>query len=284
MIRLFVLMVLVAGMPLWLAGCQRLAATAPAEEREPFVFVHITDPQVGMYRDFDMADDFSNEERDFPRAVDLVARIEPDFVIIGGDLVEKWNYEDEIEFFLDFVSDLEEHTTVHLQPGNHDHPPTEEGLAFYRDLHGPDYFSVFHKGSHFILLNSNLIAFEDELPEEAARQWEWLEGELETAAGDEADNVFVFVHHPFFMYEPDEDDTYFNIPPEVRVRYLDLFEEHGVDAVFAGHYHREAGGYSGDMEMIVTSSLGTPLGDDPVGLRRVVVSPEGYEHEYLPLP
>ncbi len=283
MIRRALLLSLLAALPIWLAACQTVPR-GQAATPEPFVFVHITDPQVGMYKKFDQAEDFSIEIRDFARAVAFVEEIQPDFVVIGGDLVETWNNQDEIAVLKEFVEQLEQHTVVHLQPGNHDHPPTAEGLAFYRELHGPDYYSVTHKGTHLILLNSNMIEFKDRMPDEEQEQWEWLEAELQAAGELNPDNIFVFVHHPFFLASPDEENTYFNIQPETRAKYFELFEEHGVDAVFAGHYHREAGGFYGDIEMIVTSSLGTPLGDQPPGLRRVLVAPDGYGHEFLPLP
>ncbi len=283
MIRKSLFLPLLALLPLWLLAC---ATTSQPQAAGPdsFVFLHITDPQVGMYKALDREEDYSIEARDFARALTLVEELQPDFVLIGGDMVEWWSNEEQIALFMDFAEQLEQHTTVYLQPGNHDHPPTDEGVAFYRDLYGPDYYSVSHRGSHLILLNSNLIEYNDRLPEHEQEQWEWLVEELKTASELSPDHTFVFVHHPFFLYSPDEDDTYFNIRPETRELYLTLFEEHGVDAIFAGHYHREAGGFRGDMEMIVTSSLGTPLGNQPAGLRRVVVNPSYYEHEFLPLP
>ena len=73
----------------------------------------------------------------------------------------------------------------------------------------------------------------------------------------------MFQHHPWFLESADEPDAYFNIPLERRSRYLTWFREAGVSHVFAGHYHRNAGGFAGELEMVTTGPVGRPLGDDP---------------------
>lgn len=78
-------------------------------------------------------------------------------------------------------------------------------------------------------------------------------------------------------------DSYFNIPLERRARYLGWFREAGVSHVFAGHYHRNAGGFDGALEMVTTGPVGRPLGDDPSGFRIVRVAAQGIGHEYLSL-
>lgn len=236
-----------------------------------------------MYKAFNEAEDYSPDLRDLARGVEMVRELAPDFVIITGDLVETWNNQEEIAHFMEFKAALEEHTPVYLQPGNHDMAPNAEGLAFYRETYGPDRDVMDFEGCRLILLNSNLIAYAS-LAEQEVEQWHWLVGELENPGTPEPRHTFVFLHHPFFIHEADEEDGYFNIPPATRMRYLDLFAEHGVTAVFSGHYHREAGGHHEGTEYIITSSLGYPLGETPPGMRLVTVTSEGYSHAFLPLP
>lgn len=50
--------------------------------------------------------------------------------------------------------------------------------------------------------------------------------------------------------------------------------------LFCGHYHRNAGGFDGDFEVIVTSAIGCELGNDPHGLRIVKVSDDAIQHKY----
>lgn len=277
--------VLATTLVLTLGACARVIPGQEGDIR-PFTFAFIADPQVGMYQAMEEeVDDFSNEERDLARAVALVAELQPDFIVIGGDMVSRWDNEDQIAVFMDFQAQLEEHAPVHVLPGNHDQPPVRRALDLYRNLHGEDYYRLGFRGTEMIVINSNYFAYpNDEMPEEVTAHWEWLEQELATAAAREPDHLFILSHHPFFIEDPDEADNYFNIEPETRARCLALFAEHGVDAIFTGHLHREARGFAGGIEHIVTSSLGRPLGDDPPGLRLVTVTPDSFTHEYLPLP
>lgn len=253
--------------------------TAPRD----FTFILITDPQIGMYKAFKEVDDYSPELRDFARAVDLVWELAPDFIVISGDLVETWNNEEEIAHFMVFRAALEAHAPVYLQPGNHDMAPNAEGLAFYRATYGPDRAVIDYEDCRLILLNSNLIAYPS-LAEQERDQWDWLVNEFENASEAGPRHLFVLQHHPFFLRHADEEDEYFNIPKPTRMRYLDLFTEYNVTAFFSGHYHREAGGFHGTTEHIVTSSLGYPLGETPPGLRLVEVTSDGYSHTFIPLP
>ena len=61
---------------------------------------------------------------------------------------------------------------------------------------------------------------------------------------------------------------------------MELFHEHGVTAVFSGHHHRNGYVKDGDLELVVTSSSGKPLGKDPVGFRVVKVLGDRIEHRY----
>ena len=85
------------------------------------------------------------------------------------------------------------------------------------------------------------------------------------------------------MKRPDEPDQYFNIPLERRTQYLELFAAAGVRAIFAGHYHRNAGGWAGGLEMVTTGPVGRPLGDDPSGFRIVRFGEHGLDHAYFAL-
>ena len=57
----------------------------------------------------------------------------------------------------------------------------------------------------------------------------------------------------------------------------------GVKIIFCGHYHRNAGGFYKDMELVVTSAVGLQLGSDPHGLRVVKVEEETISHKYYAL-
>jgi hypothetical protein len=93
----------------------------------------------------------------------------------------------------------------------------------------------------------------------------------------------VFQHHSWFLENATEPTQYFNIPLQQRKRYLDMLKSAGVRYVFAGHYHRNAFGTDGELEMITNGPVGMPLGSDPSGIRIVTVHPDRLEHRYFTL-
>lgn len=118
------------------------------------------------------------------------------------------------------------------------------------------------------------------VPGELAEQESWMKAELEKAKKDGVRHLVVFQHHSWFLNDPEEPDQYFNIPLERRRRFLALFREYGVSHVFAGHYHRNALGRSGSLEMVTSGPVGKPLGKDGSGLRVVLVRESGIEYRY----
>jgi predicted phosphodiesterase len=86
------------------------------------------------------------------------------------------------------------------------------------------------------------------------------------------------VRHRFTADEPAQ---YFNIPIEQRQRYVKLLKDSGVRYVFSGHYHRNAYGKDGDLEVITNGPVSRPLGADPTGMRLVIVRPDRLEHKYF---
>lgn len=51
-------------------------------------------------------------------------------------------------------------------------------------------------------------------------------------------------------------------------------------AVFAGHYHRNAGSFHGGLDMVISSAIGCQLGEDTHGVRVVVVTEDSIVHRY----
>jgi serine/threonine-protein phosphatase CPPED1 len=117
----------------------------------------------------------------------------------------------------------------------------------------------------------------------AAEQESWLKAELAKARSTGARHIVVFQHHSWFLEKAEEPNQYFNIPLEQRRHYLDLLKGAGVRYIFAGHYHRNAYGRDGDLEMITSGPVGQPLGTDPSGIRIVTVRDTGLEHRYYTL-
>jgi 3',5'-cyclic AMP phosphodiesterase CpdA len=238
----------------------------------------MTDPQFGFS---EANQGFEKETVLYEKAVDEVNRLNPDFVVITGDLVNKltdtlqWAELDRI------TAKIKPSIPFYLLPGNHDigNIPTQAQIDAFKESYGDDKFSFKHKKNWFIGLNSSIIT--NDTPELEEQQFLWLEKELIRAKS--ANNIIVFCHYPFFINEPDEPDKYFNIGIEKRKKYLELFARYKVNSVFAGHLHKNAYGQDGSLNMITTSAVGKPLGEDPSGLRIIVVSKDGVSSVYYGL-
>jgi Calcineurin-like phosphoesterase len=197
----------------------------------------------------------------------------------------------------------------------------------YRRHFGDDYFTFWTNGSYNIVLNTNVFnnPLDDPAddPTEAydiyVTQLKWLEDRLSYArcrAKPPARNIFVFGHHPWFLYEENEvaesmtgvspvptpnkyiADSYFHIPLPYRQKALQMFRQYHVTAAFSGHFHQNlVSQTSWGMPMIITSSLsmildstGKPPDSEPStqGIRLVRVSGGAdavtpFQHEFIPV-
>ncbi len=240
----------------------------------PLIFIQMSDPQFGMYT---RNQDFAQETANFEFAVATANRLRPAFVVVTGDLVNRAGDAAQVAEYRRIVAKLDPAIRIYHVPGNHD--VTLETLAVYRERFGPDYYTFRAGDLAGFVLNTTLFA--PGMEAEEKRQEAWLRAELAKARREGAKHLVVFQHHPFFLKDPAEKDAYFNVPLAVRAKYLELLREHGVTHVFAGHYHRNAGGRAGAMEMVTTGPVGKPLGQGTrSGLRIGIVRPSGIEHRW----
>jgi 3',5'-cyclic AMP phosphodiesterase CpdA len=265
-----------------LLGAALLAVGAAAQDQPPQFFIQLADPQFGAFA----ADkDFAQETANYQLAAATINRLRPSFVVICGDLVNKPGDPAQTAEYFRITATIDPSIPVYPVAGNHDvgNEPTPETLAAYRARFGPYYYGFRHGGVHGIVIETSLISAPGKAPAAAAEQEAWLIAELARARASGARHIVVFQHHSWFLERADEPSQYFNVPLEPRRRYLDLLKRAGVRYVFAGHYHRNAYGRDGDLEMITSGPLGPPLGADPSGLRIVAVHPDRLEHTYYGL-
>jgi serine/threonine-protein phosphatase CPPED1 len=241
-----------------------------AAAQEPWFFVVMSDPQFGMYA---KDQNFKQETANFEFAIANVNRLHPGFVVICGDLVNKSGDADEIAEYKRVLKQLDPSIPVYSVAGNHDvgNEPTPASIEAFRKNIGRDYYTFSAGEMLGIVLDSNLIRSPEHVTEAAKEQEDWLKKTLAEAKANGGRQVVVFQHIPFFIKDPNEPDEYFNIPQATRRRYLDLLEQSGVGYVFAGHYHRNAGGTDGPLTEVVTGAVGMPLGGSLSGFRSVTV-------------
>jgi 3',5'-cyclic AMP phosphodiesterase CpdA len=264
--------------------CVVLAATILAAQNSSndSFFIQLADTQFGMFTN---DRDFVQETANYEFVVANINRLRPRFVVICGDLINKVGDAAQTAEYLRITAKIDSSIPVYAVPGNHDvgNEPTPETLAYYRQHFGRDYYSFVQGNVYGIVLNSGLISAPAKVQPAAAEQETWLKAELSKAQAAGARHIVVFQHHSWFLEKADEPTQYFNIPIETRGRFLELLKGAGVRYVFAGHYHRNASGRDGTLEMITSGPVGQPLGNDPSGIRIVTVRDAGLEHRYYTL-
>ena len=254
----------------WFALLAGMAPKAPAQD--PF-FLQMADPQFGMYTN---NVGFAQETANTEFAIATANRLHPAFVVIAGDLVNKAGDPAQIAEYLRVTHQLSPAIPLYNVAGNHDvgNSPTPASLESYRKIFGKDYYTFRAGDLEGIVIDSSIIQHPEHVPEEEARQREWLELELKRASANGIRQVVIFQHIPWFLHDADEPDQYFNIPREARARYLKILEDAGVHYVFAGHLHQNSEGIVGKLHMVTTGPVGKPLGDATSGFRIVVVGSE----------
>lgn len=216
------------------------------------------------------------------RARDLGAA----FVAMGGDMVH--DPSDDAQYDGVMASAARSVLPIHWVPGNHDAAfdtvvPTLDSIDHYRRRFGPDTLVFDHEGTAFVVVDTVVWDHPEHVASLLDEQFEWLDVQLAAARSREVDHVIVLGHHPLFVEDVDEPDTYWNIPSTQRHRVVELLLRYDVRLFLAGHLHRNGGARVGDLEVVITSAVGMPLGNDPSGLRVVDVEPGRVRHTFVAL-
>jgi len=186
----------------------------------------------------------------YKRNIREINLLQPDFVIIVGDLIRGYTSDRRL---IEAQWEEFDHVTGQFQMpyfqvvGNHD-VWDEQSEQIYQQRYGKLFYSFSYKNAHFIMLNSE---DQDSVNNIVGDQLEWLKKELET---HQDKVIFVFLHKPLWAYR------FSNWNAEVHP----LLARYGVHTVFAGHWHlyRDLGERDG-VRYIVTGGGGAPL--DPGG-------------------
>lgn len=267
------------------------------QEREwkgEFTFVQAADTQFGMQESYIEKKENFGWQQEIAWSRQLVNQVNnmeprPRFLVICGDLLDAWpDTQGEIRTrqeadFKNIFEDLK--VPLVCVCGNHDigNQPTMESVSRYRSSFGDDYFSFWCGGVYFLVLNTQFYEDSSKVPQLAEEQEVWFSEQLEKIKKKKPKHAVVFQHIPFFLNQPDEEKEYFNFAPSLRKKMLDRLHDAGVRHVFAGHYHRNAGGMYKKLELVITSAVGAQLGSDDQGYRVVRVKESGLEHEYRTL-
>ena len=272
-------------------------------------FLFLADPQLGCYASFSgmTAADVERfaergmrvrpvprttsiewDARRYALAIAEANRLRPDFIVVGGDMIDDASDEAQTAEFFRITRALDPTIPVRWVPGNHDAATdgvtaTAESLSRYRELFGVDYYTFSHEDVRYVVVNTVVASNPEHVPREWDEQLRFLEEAL-VGARAAGQSVVLFGHHPLFVESADEEDDYWNVPRAQRAPILALLHEHDVRLAFAGHRHRNSVARDGNLELVTSGPIGYPLGDDPSGYRLVEVTRDGVSHEYVPLP
>lgn len=251
------------------------ALAASACSPKIYTIVQIADAQLG----FDAAvkgqaegavyvNDLTYESDLLEKTVLEINTVKPDIVVFTGDQVNYPDNQEQWDLFDEIVSNIRRGVEVYHLPGNHDVliSTGKVDLTPFENRYGDDRFIFSNKKISLIGINSNFIKYDDPREEE---QYDWLRTALEQA-GDDVLKI-VFCHHPFFLTDIDEQDSYFPIQKAKRKRYFDLFADNGVSVVYAGHLHNNAEGEYRGVEMKTATSVAYQIGDAESAYRYIVI-------------
>lgn len=249
-----------------------IVAVSCAEQ--PVIIVQIADAQLG----FDAAEkaktmpeyvnDLTYEAELLKMTVAKINDMSPDAVVFTGDQVNRPLDVEQLDTFDGIVSDITADSQILYVPGNHDviYSDGKVDVTPFTNRYGNDRFVCQNKEYCLVGINSNLIKYDDPREEE---QFEWMRDVL-SSAGDKVVKI-VFCHHPFFMTDIEEEDTYFPIQKVKRQRYFDMFAEVGVDAVYAGHRHDTYEGEYNGIPMKTSTSVAYQIGEAQPSYRIIVI-------------
>lgn len=248
-----------------LVAIYSLLGIGAAAEDAPFFFVQISDTQMGFTNNnADMVPEIVN----FKQAVAVINRLQPAFVLLTGDAINRPHHTTQIRAFWTIVGGISRSIPFRIVAGNHDvSRGTARDVDSYRRFFGDDHYSFMHNGSDFIVLNSGLFSKD---ADKALRdeQRKWFEAELSSTRARNASHIFVCAHHPWFLKTPDEADRYENVPLAYRQDYLDLMKRHKVEYALAGHLHYDLTVKHGDLTIVAGGPLSKSVAEPPVvGLR-----------------
>jgi outer membrane protein assembly factor BamB/predicted MPP superfamily phosphohydrolase len=184
-----------------------------AQPTNPFWFVHITDTHIGVTgADERLSATLSDIKKHFPHT---------EFVINTGDVTEMGS-KDELTTYAMLTQTWP--YPIYNCPGNHDVRWSESGKGMFRRIIGPTRQHFEHKGVHFFLMDTSVLAEHhghfnvDDLA--------WLDSEL--AKLPQGTPSVVCVHHPPMMPGATTDND---------TEFAKILASHNVPLVLDGHGH-----------------------------------------------
>lgn len=242
------------------------------KELKPFSFVQMCDTQLGI-------GGYAQDMQAFNLAVEQINILDPDFVIICGDLVDIPNDSS----FSDFIMIMESfNMPCYSAPGNHDvgNIPNDTTLSYYRNIIGNDYYEFQHKGYAFIVTNTQL--WKVDVENESEKHDNWFKETLFAKSGKK-NPVIVIGHYPLYIENPTEEGEYFDFFPVKRAEILELFTQNNVIAYLSGHTHKLIINNYENIQLVSGETTSLNFDKRLLGFRLWEVSSDTVKHQFIPL-
>lgn len=242
------------------------------KELKPFSFVQMCDTQLGI-------GGYAQDMQAFNLAVEQINILDPDFVIICGDLVDIPNDSS----FSDFIMIMESfNMPCYSAPGNHDvgDIPNDTTLSYYRNIIGNDYYEFQHKGYAFIVTNTQL--WKVDVENESEKHDNWFKETLFAKSGKN-NPVIVIGHYPLYIENPTEEGEYFDFFPVKRAEILELFTQNNVIAYLSGHTHKLIINNYENIQLVSGETTSLNFDKRLLGFRLWEVSSDTVKHQFIPL-
>ena len=232
---------------------------------DTLVIAHMCDSQLGFG-----ADGIEEDIIQFNKAIENVNRLQPDLVVMAGDMV---HIPDSAHYARFFECARKFTVPVIYTPGNHDlyEPVSEEALAYYRSLFGDDFTVTKCKGRTIVEFNTQLFRKSPE--HEAAAQREKLKAAVEKAK-EEGSAVILVSHVPPFVSDIDEKEEYFNLTKADRRELLDFFADNGAFAWLCGHTHKSHCNVYKGISILNAENTSKSFDKRPKGFRLMTIAPD----------
>jgi 3',5'-cyclic AMP phosphodiesterase CpdA len=253
---------------------------------EPFLFAVLADTQLGFWT----AREFPQERARCEFLVAEMNRLKPRFVVVCGDLINSPANQFQADAYRSIFAALDPAIHLYNVPGNHDlsdnPPPSADNYKFYERNFGKLYYS-FREGSVFgIVLDSTSLKHPNSPEAKVAAEAErvWFRNELREAQKSGALFPVVFQHHPWYIWNDFEPETYFDMPVHVRDEMIPWLLESGVHYTFSGHMHaNRVVRFKNTIEFVTSGSVTAPNFGSKNGVRLVIVHQDRLEHRYFGL-
>ncbi|MCK5455473.1 MAG: metallophosphoesterase [Melioribacteraceae bacterium] len=227
-----------------LTGCTQKCSQ---EEQNDFQFVFLTDIHLQQEK---------NAVEGFKQAIDTVNKLNPDFVITGGDLImdalgqtygradSLYNLYNEVskDFEMPLYNTLGNHEIYGIyKSSDADKTHPEYGEKMFEKRLGKSYYAFDHKGWKFMIINSvedtkrnGYIGLIDE------EQIEWIKEELQKT--DSTTPIVISTHIPFItvynqIYSGSTVQNDSSLVVSNSKEVIDLFKDHNLKLVLQGHLH-----------------------------------------------